>query len=79
MQYAFRGHLVAIINENTASDGEALAYGLQARNGIAAMGSLFCVSSSPFECNFDIGIRAVSSCPSTTHPFRLLCCLSVFG
>lgn len=66
MQYAFRGHLVAIINENTASDGEALAYGLQARDGMAAMGSPFWVSSSPLECNFEILVAG--RCPHVLEP-----------
>lgn len=29
MQYAFRGHLVVLVNENTASDGEAFAEGVK--------------------------------------------------
>lgn len=29
MQYAFRGHMVLLVNENTASDGEALADGFR--------------------------------------------------
>ena len=28
MQYAFRGHLVVLINEHTSSDGEAFARGV---------------------------------------------------
>ena len=64
MQYAFRGHLVAIINENTASDGEALAYGLQARDGIAAMGSLFFACRRLLWSATLISVSgAVSSCP----------------
>jgi tricorn protease len=29
MQYAFRGHMIVLSDENTASDGEAFAYGFQ--------------------------------------------------
>ena len=29
MQYAFRGHMVVLVNENTASDGEAFAEGFR--------------------------------------------------
>lgn len=36
MQYAFRGHIVVLINEETASDGEAFAEGAR-RLGIATI------------------------------------------
>ena len=36
MQYAFRGHVVVLINEETASDGEAFAEGAR-RLGIATI------------------------------------------
>ena len=36
MQYAFRGHVVILINEETASDGEAFAEGAR-RLGIATI------------------------------------------
>ena len=29
MQYAFRGHMVVLVNESTASDGEAFAEGFR--------------------------------------------------
>eukprot|EP01045_Picozoa_sp_COSAG04_P023883 COSAG04_NODE_2907_length_3398_cov_2.390421_4_plen_118_part_01 len=36
MQYAFRGHIVVLINEHTASDGEAFAEGAR-RLGLATI------------------------------------------
>ena len=36
MQYAFRGHVVILINEETASDGEAFAEGAR-RLGIGTI------------------------------------------
>ena len=38
MQYAFRGHIVILVNENTASDGEAFADGFKKLNLGTAIG-----------------------------------------
>jgi len=39
MQYAFRGHIVILVNENTASDGEAFAEGFRKLNLGKAIGT----------------------------------------
>ncbi len=40
MQYAFRGHLVVLVDENTASDGEAFAEGFRRLGLGKVIGSL---------------------------------------